>query len=60
MRKRYDGALCKLEIVAHNVELREMLKAALGQTGAKRLLGQAPEAGLEEALSRTLASMADK
>ena len=60
LRKCYDGTLSKLEIATPNVELREMLKAALVQTGAKRLIGQAPEAGLEEALSRTLSSMTDK
>ena len=57
LRKCYDGTMMKLEIVTTCTELKEVLRMALVQTGAKRLLGQAPEAGLEEALSKTLQTM---
>ncbi len=59
-KKCSDGTLNGLEMMIVHPELREAVKAGLGQTGAKRLLGQAPEGGLEEALSKTLAALDSK
>ena len=56
LKKCFDGTLNRLEIMIVHPEMRETVKAALGQTTAERLLGQAPEGGLEEALSRTLSA----
>ena len=57
LRKCFDGALNRLELMIVHPELRESVKAGLGQTSARRLLGQAPEGGLEEALSKTLTAL---
>lgn len=57
LKKMFDGTLNRLELMIVHPELRETVKASLTQTGAKRLLGQAPEGGLEEALSRTLSAL---
>ncbi len=53
LKKCFGGTLNRLELM----QVREVLKASLSQTGAKRLLGQAPEGGLEKALSRTLSAL---
>ena len=60
LKKCFDGTLNRLEIMIVHPEMRETVKAALGQTTAKRLLGQAPEGGLEESLSRTLSAFDKK
>ena len=48
LAKVYDPALSRLELD------REHIRGALGQTGANRLLGQAPSGALERALSAAI------
>ncbi len=57
LKKCFDGTLNRLELMIVHPDLRSAVKAALSQTTARRLLGQAPEGGLEEALSRTLTAL---
>ncbi len=57
LRKAYDKAQCKLELLITKSSIRELIRNSLTQTGAKRLLGQAPEGGLEAALSKALDSL---
>ena len=56
-KKAYDKTMFKLEFLITGAEVRDLVKNSLTQSGAKRLLGQAPEGGLEAALSRALSSM---
>ena len=42
LAKVYDAALSRLELVISVAQPREHVRGALGQTGANRLLGQAP------------------
>ena len=50
----YDPALSRLELVISVAQHREHIRGALGQTGANRLLGQAPSGALERALSAAI------
>ena len=54
LAKVYDPALCRLELVISVAEHREHIRGAIGQTGANRLLGQAPSGALERALSSAI------
>ena len=54
LAKIYDPALCRLELVISVAEHREHIRGAIGQTGANRLLGQAPSGALERALSSAI------
>ena len=54
LAKVYDTALSRLELVICVAQHREHIRGALGQTGANRLLGQAPSGGLERALSAAI------
>ena len=54
LAKVYDPALSRLEVVISVAQHREHIRRALGQTGASRLLGQAPSGALELALSATI------
>ena len=54
LAKVYDPALCRLELVISAAQHREHIRGALGQTGANRLLGQAPSGALERALSAAI------
>ena len=54
LAKVYDPALCRLELVTRVAEHREHLCGPIGQTGANRLLGQAPRRALERALSSAI------
>ena len=54
LAKVYDPALCRLELVISVAEHRAHIRGALGQTGANRLLGQAPSGALERALSSAI------
>ena len=47
----YDPAMSRLELFISVAQHREHNRGALGQTGANRLLGQAPSGALERALS---------
>ena len=49
LAKVYDPALV-ISVAQH----REHIRGALGQTGANRLLGQAPSGALERALSAAI------
>ena len=51
LAKVYDPALSRLELVISVAQHREHIRGAFGQTGANRLLGQAPSGALERALS---------
>jgi hypothetical protein len=57
LRKAFDETLHKPELMISNSEVRELLRLSLPQTGAKRLLGQAPEGRWEDLISRALAAM---
>ncbi len=57
LRKAYDKTQFKLELLISKSNIRELIRNSLTQTGAKRLLGQAPEGGLEAALSKALDSL---
>ena len=57
LRKAYDKTQFKLELLITKSNIRELIRNSLTQTGAKRLLGQAPEGGLEAALSKALDSL---
>ena len=50
----YDPALSRLELVISVAQHREQIRGALGQTGANRLLGEAPSGALERALSAAI------
>ena len=52
--KVYDPARSGLELVISLTQHREHIRGALGQTGANRLLGQAPSGALERALSAAI------
>ena len=54
LAKVHDPALCRLELVISVAAHRQHVRSALGQTGANRLLGQAPSGGLERAQSSAL------
>ena len=54
LAKLYDPALSRLELVISVAQHRERTRGALGQTGANRLLGQAPSGALERALSAAI------
>ena len=54
LAKVYDPPLCRLELVISVAEHREHIRWAIGQTGANRLLGQAPSGALERALSSAI------
>ena len=54
LAKVYDPALSRLELVSSVAQHREHIRGALGQTGANRLLGQAPSGALERALSAAI------
>ena len=54
LAKVYDPALSRLELVTSAAQHREHIHGALGQTGADRLLGQAPSGALERALSAAI------
>ena len=54
LAKVYDLALSRLELVISVAQHREYIRGALGQTGANRLLGQAPSGALERALSAAI------
>ena len=54
LAKVYDPALSRLELVISVAQHREHIRGALGQTGASRLLGQAPSGALERALSAAI------
>ena len=54
LAKVYDPALCHLELVISVAEHREHVRGAIGQTGANRLLSQAPSGALERALSAAI------
>ena len=54
LAKVYDPALSRLELVISVAQHREHIRGALGQTGANRLLGQAPSGALERALSAAI------
>ena len=54
LAKVYDLALSRLELVISVAQHREHIRGALGQTGANRLLGQAPSGALERALSAAI------
>ena len=47
-------AKVRLELVISVAQHREHIRGALGQTGANRLLGQAPSGALERALSAAI------
>ena len=50
----YDPALSRLELVISVAQHREHIRGALAQTGANRLLGQAPSGALQRALSAAI------
>ena len=52
LAKVYDPALSRLELVISVAQRREHIRGALGQTGANRLLGQAPSGALERAIEQ--------
>ena len=52
--KVYDPALNRLELVISVAQHRERIRGAVGQTGANRLLGQAPCGALQRALSAAI------
>ena len=54
LAKVYDPPLSRLELVISVAQHREHIRGALGQTGANRLLGQAPSGALERALSAAI------
>ena len=54
LAKLYDPALSRLELVTSVAQHREHIRGTLGQTGANRLLGQAPSGALERALSAAI------
>ena len=54
LAKVYDAALSRLELVISVAQHREHIRGTLGQTGANRLLGQAPSGALERALSAAI------
>ena len=54
LAKVYDLAVTRLELVISVAQHREHIRGALGQTGANRLLGQAPSGALELALSAAI------
>ena len=54
LAKVYDPVLRRLEVVISVAQHREHNRGALGQTGADRLLGQAPSGALERALSAAI------
>ena len=54
LAKVYNLAVSRLELVISVVQHREHIRGALGQTGANRLLGQAPSGALERALSAAI------
>ena len=54
LAKVYDPALSRLELVISVAQHKEHIRGALGQTGANRLLGQAPSGALERALSAAI------
>ena len=58
--KVYDLALSRLELVISFAQHREHIRGALGQTGANRLLGQAPSGTLERALSAAIEQKLEK
>ncbi len=51
----FGGFFWGLESREDSIE--EFMRLALPQTGARRLLGQAPECGLEESISRAMAAL---
>ena len=54
LAKVYEPALSCLELVISVAQHRGHIRGALGQTGANRLLGQAPSGALERALSAAI------
>ena len=54
LAKVYDPELSCLELVISVTQHREHIRGALGQTGANRLLGQAPSGAMERALSAVI------
>ena len=54
LRKAYEKTQMKLELLVAEARVREAVKLSIVQTGARRLIGQAPEGGLERALSKAL------
>ena len=57
LAKVYDSTQCRLELVVTNMDYRSAIRDALSQTGAKRLLGQAPSGALEQAIQKALEEM---
>ena len=60
LAKVYDPALSRLELVISVAQHREHIRGALGQTGANRLLRQAPSGALERALPQQRSNRIEK
>ena len=57
LRKPYEKSLMKMELLVADKRVREVVRLSIMQTGARRLIGQAPEGGLEAALSKALTAL---